>query len=96
MIPSLQSSKVRLIRMVPRPADTLSDVDPPTLVGLSAKSVISLKLLQTSTSASLSISQQSYLGFLSARTFSCQPFVLGIGSLVPKVSCVVEPPQKFF
>ena len=90
MIPSIPSSKVSLIRTVPRPGDTLFDVEPPTLVGLFAKSVISLKSLQTCTLAALSISQQSYLGLLSARTFGCQLSLSGVGSVLTTVSCVVE------
>ena len=96
MIPLLPSSKANLIRTVPRPGDTPSDVDPPTLVGFSAKSVISLKSLETCTSAALSISHQSCQGPLSARAFDCQLSLSGVGSVWAKLSCVVEPPRRFF
>ncbi len=96
MIPSLPCSKASLIGTVPRPEDTLSDVDLPTLVGFSGKSVISLQSLQMCMSATLSISQQSCLGPFNARTFGCQLSLSGVGFILATVSCVVKPPRRFF
>ncbi len=79
--PSVPSFNTNLILTFPLLGEMPSEVDLPTFVEFSVKSIISFLSLQTCTSAILSTSQQLCLGPVTVKMLDCQLSISDVGSV---------------
>lgn len=96
IIPSVLSFRVNLIQTIPRLGDILSDIDQLTVFDLSAKSLISLRLLQMCTLVAISISQQFYFKPCNVKAFGYQLSILGVCSVLMFASCITKALPRIF